>query len=147
MSGDEYKKCPFCGKEIKKMAVKCKHCHAFIEESSNNLHLDNHNPGYTEHIAQGKGFFASLFDVSMKEMITPRIIRFIYVIGLVAIGIGALGAIIGAIFSGVGSFLGTLIGAPLGALVAVIFLRIYMELIILLFNIYEQLKEIRKGLR
>ena len=100
---------------------------------------------------ESKTFLASLFDISMREMITPKIIRIIYVIGLVFIALGALGAILTSIFTvgttGVGALLATIIAAPIGFLVAVIFLRVYLEIIILLFNIYDQLKEIRSSMR
>jgi hypothetical protein len=99
----------------------------------------------------GKGFFAALFDIKMKEMITPKIIRLLYLLGLIGIGLGALGAFITSIFAvsqtGVGSLILAIVAIPIGAIVAVIFLRIYMELIILLFNIYDQLKEIGKSLK
>jgi hypothetical protein len=99
----------------------------------------------------GTNFLVSLFDISMREMVTPKIIRVIYIIGLVFIGLGVLGAIITAIFTvgstGVLALLGTVIVAPIGALIGVIFLRIYLEIIILLFNIYDQLKDIRSMMR
>ncbi len=100
--------------------------------------------------SQSRGFLASLFDVSMQEMVTPKIIRIFYIIGLVVIGLGALGAIAAAVFAafndGVGALFGAIIAVPVGSFIAVIMLRIYMELIILLFNIYDQLKEIKEAL-
>jgi len=101
--------------------------------------------------SEGKGFLASLFDVSMKEMITPKIIRVIYIIGLIGIGLGAVGSFIVAIFTLFTDFalaaIFPLILIPVGAFVAVIFLRIYLELIILLFNIYDQLKDMNRSIR
>ncbi len=32
MSGDEYKTCPYCGEEIKLVAIKCKHCQSFLHK-------------------------------------------------------------------------------------------------------------------
>ncbi|MFO7951938.1 MAG: DUF4282 domain-containing protein [Bacillota bacterium] len=162
MNEQEYKKCPFCGEQIKSMAIKCKHCHAFIDQSEpenrptepqNNL--DNHKQeSKQEHFEpvnpnlhhQDKSFFASLFDLSMSEMITPKIIRIFYVIGLLVIGLGALGVILGSLYRGTASFFISMIGAPLGALIAVIILRIYLELIINFFNIYKELRQINKNL-
>lgn len=109
---------------------------------------DEAEPDYK---SQGQGFLKSLFDVSMKEMITPKIIRVLFIIGLIGIGLGILGALGGAIFavstSGIGALLISLITIPIGAFVAVIFLRIYLELIILLFNIHDQLKDIREAVK
>ncbi len=100
--------------------------------------------------AEGKSFFASLFDINMKEMVTPKIIRVIYVIGIILIGLGALGAILSAILAvgttGAGALLAAIIVVPLASLLGVIFLRIYLEIIILLFNIYDQLKDIKSFL-
>lgn len=105
---------------------------------------DEQKPDYR---SQGEGFLKSLFDVSMKEMITPKIIRILYIIGLIGIALGVLGSLVAAIFAastaGIGALLVSLITIPIGAFLAVVFLRVYLELIILLFNIYDQLKEIR----
>ena len=49
--------------------------------------------------------------------------------------------------TGVLTLLGTIIVAPIGALIGIIFLRIYLEIIILLLNIYDQLKDIRSIMR
>lgn len=100
--------------------------------------------------SEGKGFLAALFDVSMKEMVTPRIIRVLYIIGLIFIGLGVLGGLVTSLFSafndGMLALVGAIVALPIGAIIAVIFLRIYMELIILFFNIYDQLRDIRKSL-
>ncbi len=162
MNEQGYKKCPFCGEQIKELAIKCKHCHAFIDQPEHENkptepqgNPDEHEqdtekrrsgPGHPGYHYQGKGFFASLFDLSMSEMVTPKIIRLLYVIGLLAIGLGALGAIFGAIFSDISSFFAALVGVPLGALIAVVFLRVYLELIINFFNIYKELRQINKNL-
>lgn len=97
----------------------------------------------------GKGFFASLFDIKMKEMITPKIIRIFFLIGIIGIGLAMIGAIVSSLFTvatvGAVTMIATIIAAPIGALVAVIMLRVYLELIILLFNIYDQLKEMNRS--
>lgn len=105
--------------------------------------IDNSNP-------RRRVFFASLFDVSMQEMITPKIVRIIYILGLIGIGIGTLIAFISyltaASYSGsVFPVLAAVIIVPLCALLAVIYLRVVLELIVLAFNIYDELKEIRRG--
>lgn len=101
----------------------------------------------SDYRSQGEGFIKSLFDVSMKEMITPKIIRVLYIIGLIGIALGVLGSLVAAIFAastaGIGTLLVSLITIPIGAFIGVVFLRVYLELIILLFNIYDQLKAIR----
>jgi len=98
---------------------------------------------------QGKGFFAALVDTSFSEMVTPKIIKVLFIIGLIGIALGALAGIVGALFGiaelGATALL-SIIAVPIGAIIAVIFLRVYMELIILLFNIYDRLKNIDRGI-
>ncbi len=171
MNEQEYKECPNCGEQIKLKAIKCKHCHSFLDrpdipgepasiyEPQNIPPKEEIPPEPKETLQEpeqdfgknSKSFFATLFDVNMTEMVTPKIIRVLYILGLLAIGLGMVTAIISAIIGvGTGGFTGILIAlitAPIGAFVAVIFLRVYLELIILLFNIYDQLKDIKTGLK
>jgi hypothetical protein len=129
--------CGNCGQQIPDDAPACPYCSQQREPNR-------------QFQPQEKGFFASLFDVSMQEMITPKIVRIIYILGLIGIGIGTLIAFISyltaASYSGsVFPVLAAVIIVPLCALLAVIYLRVVLELIVLAFNIYDELKEIRRG--
>ena len=171
MNEQEYKECPHCGEEIKIKAIKCKHCHSFLDpaeeqyvspgayERKGSVPSRGEIPPEPQEAFQepeynfsskGKGFLISLFDVNMTEMVTPKIIRGLYILGLLAIGLGMFTVIISSIITvgitGFGRIFLALITAPIGALIAVIFLRVYLELIILLFNIYDQLKDMKTGL-
>ena len=99
---------------------------------------------------QGKGFFAALIDTSFSEMVTPKIIRILFIIGLIGIALGSIGGIISALaafaYAGTTALL-SIIAVPIGAVIGVIFLRVYMELIILLFNIYDKLNSIDDSLK
>ncbi len=97
--------------------------------------------------SQGKGFFAALLDMSFSEMITPKIIRILYIIGLIGIALGTLAGIVTSLATAGAAGLASIVVAPIGAIIGVIFLRVYMELIILLFNIYDQLKSINDSLK
>jgi type IV secretory pathway VirB3-like protein len=91
-----------------------------------------------------KGLFASLFDFNISELITPKIIRVLYIIGVVMISIVSVVVfIIGLAQGGVGILM-ALIGAPLMFILYIIFLRVNMELLIVLFNIHRELKDIRQ---
>lgn len=91
-----------------------------------------------------KGFFGALFDLSFSEFITTRLIKILYVLLLVVIGIAYLVAIIGGFAD---SFLQGLLVIIIGAFVAVIYVimaRVWMELIIVLFRIAENTTELVK---
>ena len=80
-----------------------------------------------------------------QEMIAPTLIRILYWIGLVVIGLGALVQLVMALGSMGQSFiagLGMVIGVLVGVVFAVLFWRVMCELYIILFRIYERLGEI-----
>jgi len=85
-----------------------------------------------------KGFFASLFDISFSSLITTRIIKVLYVISLIVIGLFSLFFIIAAFTSSAGAGILTLvILAPLGALLYTVYTRVILEFIIVVFRIAE----------
>lgn|GEM_PF-3005846 len=88
----------------------------------------------------GATFFSSLFDLSFSTYITRRLAGVFYVIGLIAIGIGAIGALFSGLAgafaalsssytAGIGiiTLFASVIGVPLIALVLVIALRLGLE--------------------
>ena len=85
-----------------------------------------------------KGFLASLFDTSFSSLVTPRVIKFIYIISMVVIGLAAL-FWIGAAFSQSAAFglLVLVIAAPIVSLLYLIYTRVLLEVIIALFRIME----------
>jgi uncharacterized protein DUF4282 len=90
-----------------------------------------------------KGFFASLFDMSFSSLITTKVIKVLYVISLIVIGVFALFFIIGAFASSVALGIVTLvILAPLGALFYVVYTRVVLEFIIVVFRIAEYTHEL-----
>jgi len=90
---------------------------------------------------QQKGFFASLFDISFSSLITTRIIKVLYVLILIAIGLGTLFFIIASLSAGGSNGIVAIILGPIFALLYVIFARVYMEIIIVLFKIGENTGE------
>lgn len=93
-----------------------------------------------------KGFLGSLLDLSFSEFVTTKVIKVLYVLLLVLIGLGIFfGFITGLItmfsdsfFTGVGLMIASLVGG----LIYVIFARISMELIIVVFRIAENTSEL-----
>ena len=100
-----------------------------------------------------KGFFRSLFDLSFSSLVTPRIIKIIYVITLIGIGLTALLFIIAAFNqnSGFGALM-LLIIAPILSLFYIVYARVFLEFFIAIFRLAEtnaalvSLKRIEMGL-
>jgi uncharacterized protein DUF4282 len=84
-----------------------------------------------------KGFFASLFDTSFTSLITTWIIKVIYVIVLVLIGLFLLIAVVAAFTRSPGGGVLTLIVATLVGLLYAILTRVWLELVIVIFRIME----------
>lgn len=85
-----------------------------------------------------KGFLASLFDVSFSSLITTKVIKVIYIISMIVIGLAALVFIGGAFANSAaaGVFM-LVIVAPIVSLVYLIYTRVFLEVIIVLFRIME----------
>lgn len=94
-------------------------------------------------MADDRGFFGDLFDVNFEDFITVRIIKVIYILGMLLIGIGALVALITGFSRGGGAaIVFTFVLVPLGALLMLIFFRVYLELVVVIFRIGENSTEI-----
>ena len=97
-----------------------------------------HAPSLTQ-----RGFFASLFDFSFTSLITTKIIKVLYVISVIFIGLFSLAFVFYAFH--VSPTLGLvvlIIVAPLEALFWLIYTRVIMELFIALFRIAENTSEL-----
>lgn len=89
-------------------------------------------------MGEHRGFFGSLFDISFTEFVTTRIIKFLYILFMVVIGIGTIAGIVMAFISSIGfGFLTLLVLAPIGFLLYLILARVWLELIIIIFRIAE----------
>ena len=99
----------------------------------------------TQHppVSSASGFFSSLFDFSFRTFVTPRIIRILYVLSLVLIGIWALVFLVAIFasfddpFTPIGMSVIMLLLWPLGVLFAVIYARVLLEFVMVVFRIGE----------
>lgn len=91
-----------------------------------------------------KGFFTQLFDFSFTEFITTKIIKFIYILGMIVTGLATIGIIISGFSQSVVIGIVALIFSPLIFLIYVIVLRVWLEIIIVIFRISEN-TELLKG--
>lgn len=93
--------------------------------------------------AARKGFVASLLDTTFSTLVTTRVIRFLYILLLVLVGLGLLAFIVAAVASGdVAQILVALIVGPLMALLYVVYARVILEVILAIFRLLESSREI-----
>lgn len=87
----------------------------------------------------GRGsFWAGLFDLGFTRFVTPKLVRTLYLLGMLVAIIIAVGAVFAALFeSGFWAFLWTLIFAPVWLVVVFVILRIIGELAIVTFRIAQ----------
>lgn len=89
-----------------------------------------------------KGFFASLFDFSLRSFIFPTIAQLVYLIGVVLISIGAVVVFLGLAQTGAWGFVFGILVAIVGWFVAIVFFRIVIEIYLVLFSIRDHVASI-----
>ncbi len=93
-----------------------------------------------------RGLFESLFDISFKTLVTPRIIKVLYALSIVAAGFIAVVLVFEGFSESVGKgILSLFFVSPLVFLILVISSRIVYELAIVVFRISDQTSEIAKN--
>jgi hypothetical protein len=93
---------------------------------------------------QAKGFFGKLFDFSFNTFITPTIIAIIYGILMVFAGFGAIAAIVQGFRIGWFAGIVAIILSPIFFILFLIAYRIWLEVVVVLFKIADDLDAIRK---
>lgn len=97
-------------------------------------------------MSQSKGIVEILMDFSFEEFVTLRIVKFLYVIGLIGCVLwGGSVLIAGLATKKLFGILAGLIGAPLAFALGALLLRVYMELILVLFRIAENTQRMVKA--
>jgi hypothetical protein len=98
----------------------------------------------TQSSPASKGFFASLFDVSFESFVTPTIIKVVYILAMIGVGLTTLFlALDGFRYLGVYGFFVLLIVCPLYFFFSLLLTRIYMELIMVIFRLAGDVRVIR----
>lgn len=90
---------------------------------------------------QRKGFIATLFDLSFTELITTRIIRFLYALSIVISALATFGFVAGGFGQSSGAGVAALIFSPVAFLLLVTISRIGYEMIIVVFRIAEYARD------
>jgi Na+/H+-dicarboxylate symporter len=90
-----------------------------------------------------RGFFGSLFDLSFTSLVTTRIIKVLYVLAIIVIGLYALFFITAGFHrSSTDGVLVLVIAAPIFTLISLIYTRVLLEVFIALFRIMENTGEL-----
>ena len=102
----------------------------------------------TQATAMANAGLAAMLDFSFSRFITLSVIKLLYIVGLVLIGLMWVGLTISSFMAGVVQGIGALV---VGAVIAVIYMvlfRVWLELIVIIFRIGEntsKLVELRGG--
>ena len=84
-----------------------------------------------------QGLLGSIFDLSFTEFITIRIIKFLFILGIIFAAIGTLVLIVTGFSNGIGAGILSLVLSPLIFLIYVLLARIWCEMVIVVFRIAE----------
>jgi Domain of unknown function (DUF4282) len=88
-------------------------------------------------MTQEKGFFGSLFDFSFSDFITIKIIKFLYMLGMIIAALAAIGVIVAGFGKSIMAGIGALIISPVIFLLYIIMFRVWLEIIIVVFRIAD----------
>jgi hypothetical protein len=91
-----------------------------------------------------KSFFNSLFDFSFSSFITPKIIKVLFVIGIVLSVIYAIAIIATAFAAHIALGIVVLILSPIVFILFVLAIRVYLEILIIMFRIQNDVAEIKE---
>ncbi len=91
---------------------------------------------------QKRGFFGALFDLSFSELITTRVIKFLFVLAIICAAIASIVYIGVAFAHSTGAGVLVLIISPLIFIVYVTIARIWLEVLIVVFRISEDVRKL-----
>ena len=94
-----------------------------------------------------KGFWSRFFDLSFSEYITPSVVKVLFIVIMVVIGLSVLGGIIVGFMASAGTGVFALIGGIIYGFLSLLFARVFLEVIIVFFHIHDNTKEIAKSKR
>lgn len=95
--------------------------------------------------AEPTGFLGALFDFSFTSFVTPKVVKVLYVLIVVVVGLSALGFALSVLATNVGlGLIVLLIGAPLYFLVVTALYRITLEFFMVVFRMAQDIRAIRE---
>jgi Domain of unknown function (DUF4282) len=103
----------------------------------------SHNDGLLSAVwAETRALIAMLFDFSFKRFLTPRLVRILYSLSLLAALLSALAWMASGFRDGVMQGLFTLVTGPIAFLLYVLTARVAMELVLAIFRIAEHIEKL-----
>ncbi len=104
-----------------------------------------HSPASHASAASAKGFVGSLFDFGFNSFVTPKVVKVVYVLVTVVLGLAALGLLVLAFEeSAIFGIIALIIICPLYFLFNLALWRILLELIMVIFRMSDDLRSIRE---
>ncbi len=104
---------------------------------------DRARPGLAGSIwGEARALFALLFDFSFKHFLTPRLVRVLYSLSLLAAVLSALAWMGSGFREGVMMGLFTLVTGPVAFFIYVLAARVLMEVVLAIFRIAERLENL-----
>lgn len=97
--------------------------------------------------SSSKGFFGRLFDFSFREFITPSIIKVLFIVSLVVIGLGVLAGIVFGFMVSASTGVMFLIGGLIYGFLMLLYVRVLLELFIVFFRIHDNTNEMARNKR
>jgi len=91
---------------------------------------------------QQRGFLGALFDISFSELITTRVIKVLFVLGIIGGAVLMVTQIIGAFMYSAGIGVLVLLISPIVFTLYVIVARIYLEVLTVIFRISDDVRRI-----
>lgn len=96
-------------------------------------------------LAEPKGFLGALFDFSFTSFVTPKVVKVLYILIVVVVGLSAVGFALSVLATNVGlGLLVLLVGAPLYFLVVTALYRITLEFFMVIFRMAQDIRAIRE---
>ena len=94
-------------------------------------------PSATPASSDTKGLIGRVFDLSFSEFVTPSIVKFLFILGIIGAGLISLFVFVGFISQGGGAAVVGIVVAPVIFVFYVLLARVVSELYLLLFRIEE----------
>lgn len=101
-------------------------------------------PSPSQEGARSKGFVGSLFDFGFTSFVTPTVVKVLYVLIMIVLGLTGLGFAVSAFsLNKIAGIFVLIVVAPLFFFVSLALYRIVLELFVVIFRIAEDLRAIR----